>query len=343
MPVSIVVGGQYGSEGKGKVALHFAKEFNVTAAVKVSGTNAGHTVYDTNGNKHIFRVLPSACILPNVYAVIAPGAYFQPKLLLDECSRVNFPMDHLLINPNAGIITDEIQDEERDTDLRQRIGTTNSGTGLATYHRVAMDGKFVAAKDIPELRPYIFDTSIIMRNWLNVGKHILIEGAQGFGLSLYHTPCYPYCTSRDTTASAFLADAGLSPLDVTNVIMVLRSYEIRVGGNSGPMYKELDWDEISRRAGKPCLEMTSVSHTVRRVGEFDSKLVKNAVRVNKPNIVVVNFMDYIAEQGKPVDFKGLGPDRLHFLDWIERETRCKVTHVGLDGDDIRTVQEAAFC
>lgn len=341
MPVHVVVGGQYGSEGKGKVALHFARQFGIKAAVKVSGTNAGHTVYDAQGNKHIFRVLPSACVLPGVYAVISAGAYFQPRLLLEECERVNFPMDHLLINPMAGVITDEIQAEEKATDLRERIGTTNSGTGLATYHRVALDGKFVAARDIPELQHFIYNTTAIMRNWLNDGADIMIEGAQGFGLSLYHTPVFPYCTSRDTTASAFVADAGLSPLDVQNIIMVLRSYEIRVGGNSGPMYKEITWDEVSRRAGKKCFEMTSVSKTVRRVGEFDSLLVHRAYQVNKPNIVVMNFMDYIKEDAGVVE-NMMGPRRLEFIKWVERETKCKITHVGFDGDDVRTVEEATM-
>lgn len=247
---------------------------------------------------------------------------------------MNFPMDHLLISPNAGIITEDIEAEEKGTSLKEQIGSTTSGTGLATYHRAALDGKFVAAKDIPELLPYVVNTDIIMRNWLNAGEHILIEGAQGYGLSLYHTPQFPYCTSRDTTASAFVAEAGLSPFDVENIIMVLRSYGIRVAGNSGPMYKEISWDEVSRRAGKRCFEMTSVSKKVRRVGEFDSKLVKNAVRVYSPNIVVMNFMDYIAEDEPCYKKSGIGPNRAKFIAQVERDTKCRITHVGFDGKDV---------
>lgn len=78
MPVSIVVGGQYGSEGKGKVVHHFAKEFKVKAAVKVSGTNSGHTFIDEDGKAHIHRVLPSASTLPGVHSIIPAGAVFDP-------------------------------------------------------------------------------------------------------------------------------------------------------------------------------------------------------------------------------------------------------------------------
>lgn len=344
MPVSVVVGGQYGSEGKGKVALHFAKQFNVCAAVKVSGTNSGHTVYDSNGRPRIFRVLPTACLLPDVYCVLPAGCYFQPELLLEECAAIGFDMHRLLISPNAGIITADISAEEKDTTLKERIGSTLSGTGLATYHRVACDGKFVSAKQVPELVPYIWDTTLIMRKWLNEGKHIIIEGGQGFGLSLYHTPKYPYCTSRDTTAAAFVADAGLSPFDVTNVIQVLRSYEIRVAGNSGPMAHETTWEQVTKNARSPRMirEWTSVSKQVRRVGYFDYNLVKSAVQVNKPNITVMNFMDYIAEDASR--YTGyIGPDRQAFLNSVERKTGCTITHVGFGGDDVRTIAQATLC
>lgn len=343
MPVSIVVGGQYGSEGKGKVAHYFAKQFNAIAAVKVSGTNSGHTVYDGGGRPQILRVLPSPSLIPGMYCIIAPGAYFQPKLLMEEIERVHFPKDHLFIHPNAGIITEEIEQEEKWTDLRDRIGSTLSGTGIATYHRIMNDGKFVRACEIPELDNYLTDTTKIMRRWLNADRHIIIEGGQGFGLSLLHTQHFPYCTSRDTSASAFLADAGLSPFDVKNVIQVLRSYEIRVAGNSGPMKYETDWDTVTQNAKSdvPITEITSVSKKIRRVGYFDPELVRQANMVNKPNIVVMNFMDYIPEEADVVG-SFLGRNRLAFLDRVREDTGCAVTHVGFAGDDVRTVEEAIW-
>lgn len=338
MPVSIVVGGQYGSEGKGKVAHHFAREFGAVAAVKVSGTNSGHTVYDQNGNPQILRVLPSPCVIPGMYCIIAAGAYFQPEVLLEECERVGFPLDHLYIHPNAGIITPDIEYEEKWSDLRERIGSTNSGTGMATVHRILNDGEFVRACEVPELDNYLVDTLAIMRGWLNEGKHIIIEGGQGFGLSLLHTRWWPYCTSRDTSAAAFLGDAGLSPFDVENVIQVLRTYEIRVAGNSGPMARETTWEQVTENAKSPTpiCEWTSVSKKIRRVGYFDPDLVRAAVRVNKPNITVMNFMDYIPEEG-PFGPRDIGPRRRDFLDRVAEATGCPVTHVGFAGDDVHKI------
>lgn len=342
MPLSVVVGGQYGSEGKGKIALHFAREFNIKAAVKVSGTNSGHTIIDADGKPRIHRVLPSGCVLPGVHCVIAPGACFQPELLLRECREASLDMARYLhIHPNAGIITNEIQQEERRTGLVENISSTGSGTGMATCHRILCDGYFTRACDIPELRPYITDTSRLMFDWIQQGEHILIEGGQGFGLSLYHTKHYPYCTSRDTPASAFIAEAGLSPLDVTNIIQVLRSYEIRVAGNSGPMKHEITWEEVTQRARSrtPIQEMTSVSKRVRRVGEFDPELVRQANNVNQPNIIVMNFMDYIAENQPGLDNQ-IGPNRKKFLDWVAESTGRAVTHVGFHAGDVRSIQQA---
>lgn len=337
MGVHVVVGGQLGSEGKGKVALHFARQFGVSAAVKVSGTNAGHSVVSKDGSKQIFRVLPSACIDDGVTAVLSPGCCFSVDLLLKEIEAVNFNTELLKISPNAGIITPELSSTEKTSGLVESIGSTGSGTGLVTYHRILCDGKFVSASQIPELAPFLCDTTEYMRGLLNDGNDILIEGAQGYGLSCLRTRDYPYCTSRDTTASNFIAEAGLSPFDVTNVIMVLRSYPIRVGGNSGPMYKELSWEEITRRARspQPLFEYTSVSKRLRRVGEFDHQMVEDAQIANRANIVVVNFMDYIWDEVPNT----LGPNRRAFIKEVERRCNLKVTHVGFNTDTVIPVEE----
>jgi adenylosuccinate synthase len=124
---------------------------------------------------------------------------------------------------------------------------------------------------------------------------VLIEGTQGFGLSLLHSGMFPYTTSRDTSAAAFVSEAGLSPLDVDEVIMVIRSYPIRVGGNSGPLVSEINWDSVTKLAGseKSLIEYTSVTKKIRRVGHFNPEIVRKAIEVNNPNRIVLNHVDYI--------------------------------------------------
>lgn len=339
MPVHIVVGGQFGSEGKGKVALHFAEQFNAHISVKVSGINAGHTVIDSQGNSHIFRILPSCSVLGDVTCVLAAGCAFKPSLLFEELAAMKDYNIKVLIHPNAGIITDDMASTEKASGLVERIGSTGTGTGEVTYHRIACDGKFVGAKDVTELAPYICDTSEWMREQLMHGKDIMIEGAQGYGLSVLGK-YWPYCTSRDTTAGAFLAEAGLSPFDVKNIIMTLRSYPIRVGGNSGPLPYETTWEQVTEdaRSATPIKEYTSVTRRLRRVGRFDPELVRDAQMSNRANIVVLNFLDYIWDE----EHDRIGPNRRAFLDMIRDKANCQVTHVGFGPKSVVTLEEAGY-
>lgn len=341
MSISVVVGGQYGSEGKGKVALHFAKELKAVAVVKVGGTNAGHTVYDEQGAKHILRVLPTACVTDDVVCVIGPGAVISLELLFKEMKEVGLTGGRLLIHPNTGIITSTMEREEKWSADLNGIGSTTSGTGAATVHRIARDSQFVRACEVGDLDQYLVDTTDTMDWWLRNGKNIIIEGCQGFGLSIYHTPQYPYATSRDTTASSFVSEAGLSIFDVENVIQVLRTYEIRVAGMSGPMKSETTWDRVTLNAKSPVpiIEKTSVSKKVRRVGYFDSELVRRSTIINKPNITVLNFMDYIGEEGHNCCEHVLGSNRKEFIAQVQENTGCQVTHVGFDGVGVECTKD----
>lgn len=332
MPLHIVVGGQLGSEGKGKVALSLAREFRATFAVKTSGTNAGHTVYDSSGKKYIFRVLPSASVISGMKCVFPAGCYLDPDLLFKEMGLLGFDPRNIFIHPNAGIITKDIKAQERSSGLCHNIGSTGSGTGYATLHRTLCDGSFVSASMIPELRQFICDTSELLRGALDLGAEVIVEGCQGFGLSLLHTPWYPYCTSRDTTASAFLSEVGLSPFDVKTVAMVLRTYPIRVAGNSGPLPNETTWEQVTRdaRSETPIVEFTSVTRNKRKVAYFDEGMVRDAVIANNPNIVVMNFMDYIWDENPNV----VGPNRRAFLDRVEGAIGVRITHLGFDGNRV---------
>jgi adenylosuccinate synthase len=149
------------------------------------------------------------------------------------------------------------------------------------------------------------DTSDVLTDALDRNKRLVIEGTQGFGLSLLHSDTYPHCTSRDTVAAAFVAEAGLSPIDVDEVVMVTRAFPIRVAGQSGPLANEIDWQTLSSESGydEPRIEFTSVTKQVRRVARFDAAVVKRAIAHNRPTTIVMNHLDYVdaqcARDGKP--------------------------------------------
>jgi adenylosuccinate synthase len=244
MPVTVIVGGQFGSEGKGKVAHFLAKEMQATVAIRVGGPNSGHTVIGPNGEPIIFKQLPTAALLPNVICVLPAGSYIQPDILLEEIKLAGLDRDRVLIDPNAVVITERELTAEYESELRGSIGSTQSGTGAAVLARIQRSGAVRFARDEDVLCPYVQAVTPFLRDRLDKHQRVIVEGTQGFGLSLLHTPHYPYATSRDTTAAGFVAEAGLSPLDVDDVVMVIRAFPIRVPGNSGPLPNETSWPSI---------------------------------------------------------------------------------------------------
>jgi len=329
MPVTVVVGGQYGSEGKGKVAHYLAKEMNASVAIRCGGPNSGHTVIDPQGKAIIFQQLPTASILPDITSVLCAGSYIDLDILLSEIGIAGVDSNRLLIDPNAVMITADYKDNERKGELTKSIGSTGSGTGEAVLQRIRRQRELVFAKDVKELTQYVGDTKNSLRSQLDKNERIIVEGTQGYGLSLIHSEHYPYVTSRDTTASGFIAEVGLSPLDVDDIILTIRAFPIRVGGNSGPLVDEIDWKTVTMEGGHSQLieERTSVTKRVRRVARFDAEVVRKAIEINMPTRIVLNHLDYIysskienqrmviknfiskveASIKKPIEYLGFGP------------------------------------
>src|SRR5690348_1472031 len=130
MPATVVVGGQFGSEGKGKIAHYFASRRNAAAVVRVGGPNSGHTVV-VRGERHVFRQLPAAALIPGCLSVIGPGSYVDPAVLLAEVGAMQLRPEDLVIDENAVVITAADRENERAAELDKAIGSTCSGTGSA--------------------------------------------------------------------------------------------------------------------------------------------------------------------------------------------------------------------
>lgn len=328
MPISIVVGGQYGSEGKGKVAHALAKEMGASVAVRIGGPNSGHTVISPSGAALIFKQLPTAAILPEVTCVLAAGSYINPDILFEEIRMAGLNESRLIIDPNAAVISDAEIAEERGSKLREEIGSTLSGTGAAVVKRIQRGGALKLAKDEKRLAPYIQSSIPFMRSHLNKKERVIIEGTQGFGLSLLHSQHYPFTTSRDTTAASFLSEAGLGPFDVDDVVLVLRAFPIRVPGNSGPLFDELDWNAVTKESGKESglVEFTSVTHTVRRVARFEPNIVRQAIEANNPSRIVLNHVDYV--DANSAVSNSLTKRAIQFVDEIELSLGRDIAYFG---------------
>ena len=193
------------------------------------------------------------------------------------------------------------------------------------------------AGTVPELGPYLRPAIDVLGDAYASRQRILLEGTQGTALSLYHGR-YPHVTSRDTTAAGCLAEAGIAPARVGRVILVCRTYPIRVGdgsaGSSGPMEQPITWDDLATRSKVPLedlleVEKGSVSGKQRRVSEFDWVLLRKAVELNGATDIALTFADYLDvanRDARRVD--QLTPDTIRFIEEIERVAGVPVSLVG---------------
>lgn len=303
--LTVLVGGQYGSEGKGAVAAYIAGGYSVH--VRVGSPNAGHTIY-WNGQKHVMQSIPCGWINPNANIVIGRGALINMKILMRELVHVMsyYPdfLKRLYIDADAGVLDEKFHQMEGGTEgeMHRRIGSTGEGVGPARVARINRDPKeFKLFKDVAEeyglTRCVTINTPAIIAATQDAGFNVLVEGTQGSGLSLLHSH-WPYCTSIDTNAAGIISEVGIAPSRVTDVLMVCRTYPIRVAGNSGPMEHEITWgalnDRITVMRGTPITpEKTTVTKKIRRIAEWDDSLFKQACLLNNPTEIALMFADYI--------------------------------------------------
>lgn len=329
MPVTVVVGGQFGSEGKGKVAHWLAREQRAEYAIRVGGPNSGHTAVE-KGRSVVLRQLPTPMLSGNVIGIIPAGAYIATDVLLSEAEETGISKDQLLIDSAALVIDDSMRAEERDAGLIDAIASTGQGVGSALARRAMRCGSVRFAGDSTDILGFVrTDLHHILAGALSRGARVLVEGTQGFGLSILHGGHFPYATSRDTTASGALSEAGLSPLDVDFVALTLRAFPIRVGGNSGPLPLEISWDEVNRGSGgkRDLTEYATVTGRSRRVARFDEDIVLHAISVNRPSSLFLNHVDYFDYSLYEQPY--LSETAAYEMDSLEQRLGCEIDKVGV--------------
>lgn len=330
MPATIVVGGQYGSEGKGKVVALLASRCRSPWLVRCGGPNSGHTV-TINGRDVILRQVPSCTEPQEATFCIAAGCAVDENLLLQELDLLKIAQNRIIVDPRAVLVTDEDREAERAA-LRD-IASTFSGTGAATIRRISRRKDVVLAKHSSLLagRCRVEVVAQLLHGVLDRGNEVIVEGTQGFALSLLHGPDYPFVTSRDTTAAGFAMEVGLSPLLVDKIVMVIRTFPIRVGGPSGPLADEISWDQIATISGAPHVipEYTSVTKRLRRVARFDLEAVKLACDYNRPTSLALMGLDRVDYGNKGITrFTDLTVTARGFIERLELATDVRVEFCG---------------
>jgi adenylosuccinate synthase len=219
--------------------------------------------------------------------------------------------------------------------LLSSIGSTAQGVGAAGARKImGRGGKATPsvrlASEISELRPFIRESQEILERAFARGEHVLLEGTQGTSLSLHHGK-YPWVTSRDTTVAGCLADAGIASTRVRRVIMVCRTYPIRVGGPSGHMELEITYEELAARSGIGIDELKKIEKTTttkkqRRLGEFDWEQLHRSTLLNGPTDMALTFVDYLDIANRSAyRFDQLKLETLRFIDEVERVSGVPVS------------------
>lgn len=258
--IIVIQGGQWGSEAKGLITAKVCFDRKADICVRTGTVNAGHTV-PYNGKQYKMQQLPVGWVRPETVLVLGAGAYVHPEILNREIHMVadatgegvDGVLSRLYIDQRCGLHLPVHTHRATDANRHHSMGATGKGCSEAVVDKITGRGKkggwytFKAWADEHEgtvNRLTFSDTAELMNRLYDRGQTIVVEGTQGTLLDLHLGP-YPYTTHKQTQAANWLAECGLSPMLDIELILVMRTFPIRVAGNSGPMPGEISWNRLA--------------------------------------------------------------------------------------------------
>lgn len=323
MPCTVIVGGFWGDEGKGKIISYLALKDKIDVCVRVGSVNAAHTVW-FEGKRYALHMVPAAFVHEKCRLLIGAGANVHVPKFLEEVELTNVK-NRIGIDYQASIIEEKHSEQDKTSAHLKGIGTTGWGVGPAIEERIRRTAKL--AKDIPELQPYLTDVALEANSAIDAGKKVILEGTQGLMLSLYFGT-YPYVTGRDTSASAVCSEAGVGPTKVDEVLIVFKSFMTRVG--AGPLPGELPKEEAIKRGW---FEVAAGTGRERRSAPFNFDIVKRAVMINGATQIALTKLDALYPNCKGArKFEDLPVEAKEFVKEIERQVGIPVVLIGTGPD-----------
>ncbi len=321
--VYVVVGAQYGDEGKGKVAAFLTMEARISHVVRCGvGPNAGHGIWVPlpRGTREVeCRHVPSGFVSPDASLLVAPGTAVDPEVLEQELAILEElgvdVHDRFGVDSRCPVVEARHKESEGGGSyLHTEIGSMASGCGALNAERALRERRVRFARDVEGLKSLLVeDVPARLAEQLQAGKDVLLEGTQGFGLSLVHGT-YPYVTSKDTTAAQCLSDAGLGPSWPVRVVACVKPYTTRAG--TGPLAGE--GDPTVQHVDEPEIRPGVAIGGRRRVGSFDHELVRRALEVNGASGIAVTNLDRMwPEDHSKVRSADLSPQARAFLEQLE--------------------------
>ena len=320
MPCTVIVGAFWGDEGKGKIISYLALKDDIDFCVRTGSVNAAHTVW-FEGKKYALHMVPAAFLNPKTRLLIAAGANVDVKIFFNELELTKV-QGRIAIDQNASIIEEKHSAQDKASAINKGIGTTGRGVGPALEERVRRTAKL--AKDIPELKPYLADEVQEVNDGLDSGKKVVLEGTQGFMLSLFLGGGYPYVTGRDTGASAIASEAGVGPTRVDDVLIVYKSFITRVG--AGPLPGEITKEDAQERGW---FEVAAGTGRDRRSAPFDFDLAKKTAKINGATQAAMTKLDCIFPSCRSAKKYGdLPKEAREFIKEVEDKTGVPIVLIG---------------
>jgi len=323
--VDVDVGGSGGDEGKGITAAYLASTKNYSILLRNPSPQAGHSLPNKNGEKIALATLPCG-VMSNDHSriLLGAGSLINVSKFFNEIEKTNIDSRRIGIDYQAAIVTPEHIEEERGNEnLMKGVGSVGSGVGPCRRDRIMRVKGFQLARDIPELKPFLTDAVGEIYSTLEKGETILLEGDHGFKLSLIHGE-YPKVTSRDTTTSGFLSEAGINPFTIRDVYMCIKPYVTRVG--PGPLEDEIFDEGVLEWAHNEGGEKGSVSKRLRRIGKLERENILRASRINGATKICVTHMDAFKNE----NFRKVFGEPEEFLSQIEKEICSKYPYPKID-------------
>ena len=344
-----IIGGQAGSESKGKLSAYLAELYGPDVYVMSASPNAGHTVITPDGKKKVSYHLPIGAIADSGYTdiLLGPASLINPYILHGEIVALGIDPNRIVIDNRAGLITGRHLDVEDNSSLSD-IGSTLQGVGAARMDKMSRGGymEFAHWPTSNKMMERLYamgvrsgDTAKILNSYLDHNATVLCEMTQGFDLDLEHGVDPIYCTSKMVNPAMAMAEAGVSPSLIGNVYGVIRPYPIRVSnrtGTSGPYAEaeEINWKVVMAECGYPdslptLKEITTTTKLPRRVFQFSWERYERFVMVCRPTSICLQFANYVYwGDYEQTDWNRISPPTKSFIRSLESRGGVPVEFVG---------------
>ena len=334
MPGIVLLGAQWGDEGKGRITDLLACNMDMVVRFQ-GGNNAGHTVITGNEEFRLHHI-PSGILNPSTLCVIGNGVVINPEVLISEIVELNkkgINTENLRISGNSHLVMPYhiVLDTAGEQSLgKEKIGTTKKGIGPVYADKAYRTG--IRAQDLLDLKifkaklesalklknaiiekvynlspldiddifekyksysekigKYITDTSFMINDYLNEGKMVLFEGAQGAMLDIEHGT-YPFVTSSPTVAGGASTGSGVGPKKLDTIIGIAKAYTTRVGSGPFPTEIEGSTGEYLREKGH---EYGTTTGRARRCGWLDIPVLKYSAMINSLDCIALTKIDVL--------------------------------------------------